>query len=128
MNDEGGKTILRRTKTKVLKTNKEELIDGITPLKSMQGIVGCCISTSLSMISFLSCLSISSSFVSNSFSCLTLSFFLQILFSLFPPSLFSVVPLLLSILAQISLFLFALFFEFLIFLFLPTPLSLLRVL
>ena len=74
MNDEGGKIILERTKTKVLMTNKEELIDGIMPLKFMQGVVGCCISTSLSMISFLSFLSICSSFVLNSFSCLTLSF------------------------------------------------------
>jgi len=74
MNNESGKTILGRIKTKVLMTNKEELIDEITPLKSMQGIVGYCISTSLSIISFLSFFSISSSFVLNSFSCLTLSF------------------------------------------------------
>jgi len=126
MNNESGKTILGRTKTKVLMINKEELIDGITPLKSIQGIIGCCISTSLSMISFLSFLSISSSFVLNSFSCLTLSFSSNSFLS-FPHSLFSVVPLLLSILTQISLFLFALFFEFLFFLFLPTPSSLLEV-
>ena len=44
INDEGGKTILGRSKTKVLITNKEELKDGITPLRSMQGVVGCCIS------------------------------------------------------------------------------------
>jgi len=42
---------------------------GITPLKSMQEVVGCCISTSLSIISFLS---ISSSFLLNFASCLTL--------------------------------------------------------
>jgi len=47
---EGGKAILGKT----LMTNKEELKDEITPLKSMQGVVGCCISTSLSIISFLS--------------------------------------------------------------------------
>ena len=69
MNDEGGKTILGRTKTKLLTTNKEELKDGITPLRSMQEVVGCCISTSLSIISFLS---ISFSFLLNFFSCLTL--------------------------------------------------------
>jgi len=73
MISEGGKEILGRVKTKALMTNKEELKDGITPLKSMQGIK-CCISTSLSIISFLSFLSISS-FLLNSTSGLTLFFF-----------------------------------------------------
>ena len=50
---EGGKTILGKVKTKALMTNKEELKDGINPWKFMQGIE-CCISTSLSIISFLS--------------------------------------------------------------------------
>jgi len=71
---EGGKVVLGRTMTKALMTNKEELKDGITPLKSMQGAVGCYISTSLSIISFLSFLSIFSSFLLKSASCLTLSY------------------------------------------------------
>jgi len=64
---EGGKIILGRTKTKELVTNEGEFKNWITPLLFMQESVGCCISTSLSMVSFLS-------FVLNSFSCLTLSF------------------------------------------------------
>jgi len=82
---EGGKAILGRTKTKALMINKGELKNGITPLKSMEG-VGCFISTSLSIFSFLSFLSISSSFLLNSSSCLILSVSSHS-FSLFPPSL-----------------------------------------
>jgi len=73
---EGGKVVFGRTKAKALMTNNGKLKDGITPLRSMEG-VRCCIFTSLSIISFLSFLSISSSFLLNTFSYLILSFSLH---------------------------------------------------
>jgi len=82
--NEGGKTILERTKTKELMEDKVECKDGITPLRILilRFMQGCCTITALGNSSFASFLLISSSFLFNSSSflfnsssCLTLSFF-----------------------------------------------------